>query len=350
MLGMVKIAASNKIAYNMEKLDSYLRGDHIFPTTLELDITTECNRKCPNCPSTLTLPKLNLDLDVIERLMSQLEKETQGLILTGGEPTISPILPEVLRMARDHGFIDVVVVTNGNFLDQDVVADALLSYASAIRISLYDWTMDSCEGIEPTLKRINALRRRIEKEQSPLQIGVSALTSAQNASVLQNVCKKVRLSGAHWIYFHPMCLYWDAGRPNRMDQSGILEEIEAFKQEDGFQAFTFPERYRSDPLAFREYHAAHFLLVIGADGMNYLGAEVKYQPAYIIGDIINGYSEDFLWRKERLDRIKAWNSDIYPAIGSRHRGILYNNLIEQMRNHKTSVISHKDEFLYPYIL
>lgn len=346
---MVEIAASSKIAYHKEKLDSYLQGKHIFPATLELDITTECNRKCPNCPSTTTMQKINLDLKVIERLMSLLEGKTRGLILTGGEPTISPILPDVLSMAKDYGFIDVAVVTNGNFLDKDSVADALISYASAVRISLYDWTVDSSEGLEPTLKRINVLRKRIEKEQSPLRIGVSALTSTENIKVLRNLCEKVKSSGAHWIYFHPRCINWDAGTPNRMDQSGIIEEIEALSQENGFHAFAFPERYKNDPVTFDEYHAAHFLLVIGADGKNYLGAEVKYQPTYIIGDIINDYSEDFLWRKERLERIQTWNSSIYPAIGSRHRGILYNNLIEKMMNGIDSNNLH-EEFLFPHIL
>ena len=53
-----------------------------------------------------------------------------------------------------------------------------------------------------------------------------------------------------------------------------------------------------DELRFSAYHAAHFLLVVGADGKNYLGAEVKYQPAFILWDLKNNWREDFLWHPE----------------------------------------------------
>ncbi len=49
--------------------------------------------------------------------------------------------------------------------------------------------------------------------------------------------------------------------------------------------FTSSDRYVDTGLSFDGYHAAHFLLVVGADGMNYLGAEVKYQPQYAIADL-----------------------------------------------------------------
>jgi organic radical activating enzyme len=352
-----EIASPFKITCHKEKLESYLRNESIFPATLEFDLTSVCNRECPHCPSTTSLPSKTLGTDFIERLFSLLEGQTRGLLLTGGEPTMAPTFPEALRMARQHGFVDVVVVTNGTFLNEARVARALLTYASAVRVSLYDWSAESCSGLYPILKRIEALRSRIDREGSKLQIGVSALTSKKNAKGLSAVTREVASAGGHWIYFHPLCTKWDSGSPSRVDQKGVLNKIKEcqFSQPDGFRVFVFHDRYMEHTIEFDGYHSSHFLLVIGADGMNYLGAEVKYQRQHIIADVAGNWRNDFLWHSERLQRIQAVNSKTYPAIGSRHRGVLYNSLVEQLmqRGQKAadgSLPFSRDGFLFSHIL
>jgi GTP 3',8-cyclase len=348
---VTEIASTRKITYHAEKLQAYLRGEPIFPATLELDLTSVCNRRCANCPSTTTLPAYSLSTDFVSRLFARLEGQTRGLLLTGGEPTLAHNFAETLALARTRGFRDVVVVTNGSFLGEEKIAQALLKHASAIRISLYDWNAKSCSGMAPTLKRIETLRSRIEREGSSLQIGVSALTSHENVAALNIVARAVASAGAHWVYFHPTCTKWELGTPVLMDQQGVLEQTTACRraQTDGFRAFVFSERYTSGEIEFEGYHTSHFLLVVGADGMNYLGAEVKYQPAHIIADVAGDWRDDFLWQSERLERIRAVNSRTFPAIGSRHRGILYNNLIEQMRQTDALPVT-QDTFLFPHIL
>jgi organic radical activating enzyme len=354
---MSEIASPFKITCHKEKLESYLRNESIFPATLEFDLTSVCNRKCPNCPSTTSLPNKNLEPDFIERLFSLLEGQTRGLLLTGGEPTLAPTFPEALRMARKHGFVDVVVVTNGTFLNEANVARALLTYASAVRVSLYDWSAESCDGLYPILKRIEALRSMVDREGSKLQIGVSALTSNENADGLRAVTQEVASAGGHWIYFHPLCTRWDSGSPLRVDQKGVLNKIEECQatQPDGFRVFVFHDRYMKNKIEFDGYHSAHFLLVIGADGMNYLGAEVKYQRQHIIADVADNWRNDFLWQSQRLQRIRAANSKTYSAIGSRHRGVLYNSLVEQLMQSGQkaadgSLPFSRDGFLFPHIL
>ena len=154
---MPEIASAHKIAYHREKLEAYLRNERILPATLELDISTECNRKCPLCPSTTSPRSSTLSLGFIERLFTRLEGQTAGLLLSGGEPTLAPIFPEVLRLAREHGFVDIAVVTNGSLLDKERVAAALCEYASTIRVSVYDWTGERRADQQATLRRIEGL-------------------------------------------------------------------------------------------------------------------------------------------------------------------------------------------------
>lgn len=354
---MPEIASTSKITYHREKLRSYLRGQPIFPATLELDLTTACNRRCPDCPSATSLPNDSLEMGFIERLLSSLAGQTGGLLLTGGEPTLAPAFPQVLRTARRHGFTDVVVVTNGTLLNEEKIAGALLEYASAVRVSMYDWSTESCREVHESLQRIETLRSRIDREGSMLQIGVSVLTTRENANVLSAITRETASAGAHWIYFHPLCTRWDTASPARVDQKDVLTRISAIQNlhRDGVGVFVFRDRYAESPIDFVGYHAAHFLLVVGADGMNYLGAEVKYHVQHIIADVAGSWHDEFLWQTPRLERIKAVKSGTYPAIGSRHRGVLYNGLIEErmqteQRTCDDPLSGSEDSFLFPHIL
>jgi sulfatase maturation enzyme AslB (radical SAM superfamily) len=354
---MTEIASVYKVAYHRQKLGAYLRGEQILPATLELDISTECNRKCPNCPSTTSPHSSELSLSFIERLFARLQGETKGLLLSGGEPTLASTFPEVLRLAREYGFVDIAIVTNGSLLDKERVASALCSYASAIRVSIYDWTRERRGDLQATLRRMETLRSRIEREGSELQIGSSVLTTKENADSLHLIAREVASAGAHWVYFHPMCIRWDTGAPERVNQSGVLARIKEYQHErsEKFQIFTFADRYTDREIEFSGYHAAHFLLVIGADGMNYLGAEVKYHPRYVIADPANNWHDDFLWRRERLKKIASVGSRTYPAVASRHRGILYNQTIQSLINRDERSLdvptaTHGETYVFPHIL
>jgi MoaA/NifB/PqqE/SkfB family radical SAM enzyme len=354
---VLEIASAYKVAYHKDKLEAYLRKEQITPATVELDISSRCNRRCELCPSTTSQYHSTLDLGFIERLFMRLEGHTRGLLLSGGEPTLAPTFPEVLRLARKHGFTEIAIVTNGGLLDRERVAAAICAHASTIRVSIYDWTKEPQEEFETTLRHISTLRSRIDSEGSRLQIGVSALTNMGNADSIPSVARKVASAGADWIYFHPMCIRWDVGAPERLDQSRVLEKIDKCQEElsNGFQIFTFPDRYVERKIDFSGYHAAHFLLVIGADGINYLGAEVKYHPQYAIADLNQNWSDDFLWQNDRLNRIQSVTSLTYPAVASRHRGVLYNHVIQDMISRGSASLDEEPAangttFVFPHIL
>jgi hypothetical protein len=174
---------------------------------------------------------------------------------------------------------------------------------------------------------------------------------------LPSVIHKVASAGAHWIYFHPMCIRWETGAPERVSQSGVLTIIRKCqkRQPKKFRVYTFPDRYIESEIEFSAYHAAHFLLVVGADGMNYLGAEVKYQHRFVIADLNMDWADDFLWQSQRLKRIESVNSRTYPAVASRHRGVLYSHVIQDLidsdkRSMDAVSMTSRATYAYPHIL
>jgi MoaA/NifB/PqqE/SkfB family radical SAM enzyme len=328
----IKIASTYKIAYHHKKLLNYLNNKNIYPASLELDISSRCNRKCSDCPSSRGKKYWSLELSFIERLFNLLSGNTKGLLITGGEPTMADSFPTVLKMARRYNFEDIAVVTNGSFLDRTKVYNALLNYASTIRISIYDWDSVSCSSINQTLNRIERMRERVEKSGSKMQIGISVLTSLEIAASIRNVEKLMRSAGAHWIYFHPTCKNWDQGSPEQVNQSSVLDNVIECQDQNGSNVFILEERYKNDMLKFTKYHAANFLLIVGADGKNYLGAEVKYQPTHVLWNLKDNWHDGFLWHPDRLRHIASVNDQNYPAVQSRHRGVLYNSYIQSLMN------------------
>lgn len=348
------VASPLKVTWHGDKVREYCRGESIYPATLELDLTSQCTRTCDDCPSSRGRSSMHLDRSFVERLLGALGGRTRGLLLTGGEPTMAKLFGWTLAEARRRGFEEIAVVTNGSLLDREPVANDLMNLASTIRVSLYDWASPACSGPEPTLRQIERLRSRIDAAGSPLNIGVSLLTSADRTEKLIPMAEAVRSAGAHWVYFHPVCVGWDTGAPSRVSQARVLEGLNAWRARlsNGFEAYVAEERYSDAPLSFEAYHGAHFLLVIGADGMNYLGAEVKYQQKFAIADVAGAWREDFLRDPARLSRIASVNSRNYTAIGSRHRGALYSHVLERRRFGEAAEGSPSDQaaFLFPHIL
>lgn len=349
------VASFQKVGYHRERLDAYLREELIFPVCIELDITSQCTRNCPNCPSGKGLNQKSLSLGFVKNLFAAMERQTNGLLLSGGEATYSPIFPEVVALARMEGFEEIAVVTNGSLLNENRVMSALMEHVSTIRISMYDWDGTSCEGIAPTLRRITQLRTRIDQEKSPLKIGISILTEASRIGKLVEVAEAVREAGAHWVYFHPMCTGWENGILQQVDQDGVVPALVEYhsKNRGDFEVFFSAARYDRTSLRFDGYHAAHFLMVIGSDGFNYLGAEVKYQKQFSVADLMGEWRNDFLHAPERLRKIRKINSDNYTALNSRHRGVLYNDYIERVKTGLISVDQQNDsgeDFRFPNIL
>lgn len=350
-----EVASGYKIAAHRERVLAYLRGDAIYPVSLELDLTSRCSRTCRDCPSTRAREHWELSETFVQRLFSALSGNVPGLLLTGGEPTISPLFAGTLALARAQGFRDIAVVSNGSHLDRDDVRAALLAHAAVIRVSLYDWEEAVFAGAEMIFKRLAALRELIDAGRSPLRIGVSALTSKQRLGRLRRLVETAAASGVHWVYFHPRCRHWDQGRPQPEEQEGVLEEIARLREEYAgrIEIDVSSQRYQDFPLRFSGYHAAHFLMVVGADRKNYLGAEVKYHPAFVVADLGDGMADGFLWQAARLERIAAHNHGNYQALGSRHRGVLYNDFIERLLEHEPGaqrILDARPVFQYPNIL
>ena len=79
-----------------------------------IQMVRHCNQNCGFCSNPET-PFFH-DLDQVRTIVDDFRaRDYFGVIMTGGEPTLSPVLPDAIRLAREGG-LHVRMITNGQKL------------------------------------------------------------------------------------------------------------------------------------------------------------------------------------------------------------------------------------------
>lgn len=103
--------------------DCGLCPNHKTTTILaNLDLTNRCDQHCPICFANaaaagyLYEPSIEQIRKMMEVLRSEKPVPCPAIQFSGGEPTTRKELPEIIKMAKDMGFVQVQIATNGKRL------------------------------------------------------------------------------------------------------------------------------------------------------------------------------------------------------------------------------------------
>lgn len=96
---------------------------HLSTTNLaNIDLTNRCNLNCPICFANANAsgyvfePTFDQIVSMLKKLRDERPVPTPAVQFSGGEPTIYPRFLDVIRVARDMGFTQIQVATNGVLL------------------------------------------------------------------------------------------------------------------------------------------------------------------------------------------------------------------------------------------
>ncbi len=93
--------------------------EHLSTCSLALiDLTNRCNFNCNFCYANVQKSGylIQPSLEEIDRIMKHFRSKpipAIAIMFTGGEPTVRKDFPEICKMAKDNGFKEVIVATNG---------------------------------------------------------------------------------------------------------------------------------------------------------------------------------------------------------------------------------------------
>jgi hypothetical protein len=86
------------------------------PLMAMVEVTNRCNMDCPVCFSDANHPATDVPLAEVRRRLERLLAVTGSPIpiqVSGGEPTVRPDLPEIIGLARELGYRNIELITNG---------------------------------------------------------------------------------------------------------------------------------------------------------------------------------------------------------------------------------------------
>lgn len=97
------------------------------PYRMDLALTYQCNNQCYHCYNEAGRHPHRLSLDEWKKVILRLKELCiPHVVFTGGEPTLSPFLPELISFAQDNGLI-CGLNTNGRLLSQPAYLHSLIS-------------------------------------------------------------------------------------------------------------------------------------------------------------------------------------------------------------------------------
>jgi len=88
-----------------------------------LIVTTRCNYRCKYCGMWKFRPAKDMSMEVLDKTIPKMKEFGIRFVgLTGGEPTLHPRLPDIIKKLKDNGFV-VGVTTNGRAYDYNKLKD-----------------------------------------------------------------------------------------------------------------------------------------------------------------------------------------------------------------------------------
>src|SRR5271156_4782936 len=167
----------------------FLRTDVVAPYAVTFYVTHKCNLDCSYC--TQKEPDVfSAELPTAEtmRLLRKIRKETDSIVITGGEPTLRADIEELVDAARFHcKFRSVLLITNGTLLDRK---PGILRAVTGLVVSLDALAADPSNALSKPAalpKVLQNLAMAKEVLGSPARITISTVIEEWNIAEVEKL-------------------------------------------------------------------------------------------------------------------------------------------------------------------
>jgi radical SAM protein with 4Fe4S-binding SPASM domain len=334
-----------KLLRHAPKVEAMLRGEVVYPVSVELDLSNICNHGCPWC-SFNGFRQENWQHFDTPRILSLLDElaavGVQSVTFTGGgEPLVHAQAAEILTKASQ--FFEWGLVTNGRRMEGNLAA-LIAAHATFVRVSLDAGTTQTHQLLHATnmpeytriLKNMAQVVALAKDRKKPLTVGASFCVFDVNLHEIDKAAERVKATGANYLEVRPVFpTEWRGGgfgnplTGEHVEQAQKnLAAAKAKHDGDGFRVIGMIQRFeqvmdRTKP--YKSCHTGPLTTVINADGNIYHCCQQRGMPAFIAGSVLKAPFKD-VWLNAQHRQMIA-DIDIIKCPPCRYDG--FNQLIEQ---------------------
>lgn len=334
-----------KLLRHAPKVDAMLRGDVVYPVSVELDLSNVCNHGCPWC-SFNGFRQENWksfdDARIFSLLKELADVGVQSITFTGGgEPLVHKRAADIFRSCIGHG-MQFGVVTNGRRLDGDS-AQVIAAHATFVRVSLDAGTTQTHQMLHATalpeytliLKNMSRVVQLAKGRTVPLTVGASFCVFDVNRGEIGRAAERVKATGADYLEVRPVFpTEWRGGGFGNPLTGEYVEDaranLQAAKDQydgQGFRVIGMIQRFEQvldKRKSYAKCHIGPLTTVINADGNIYHCCIQRGMPAFIAGSVLEQPFVDVWMAAQHTAMIDA--IDVTKCPPCRYDG--YNQIVE----------------------
>jgi len=142
---------SHKLIYHIPRVNSWLKGENIYPIYMEISPSGDCNHRCTFCAlDFMGYQKRHLDVSMLKERLSEMAILGLKSVLYGGEgePLIHECIAELINHTKKSG-IDVALTTNAVLLKESL-AEKIMADLEWLKVSINGATRDTYGKIHRT--------------------------------------------------------------------------------------------------------------------------------------------------------------------------------------------------------
>ena len=298
-----------KIAWHLDRVKAWLRGERIAPIMLDMALTRRCNYNCIYCYSKLQEnPRKLITWPIMDRFLDDAaEMGVRAIaLMSDGESTMSPAFVPTVQRGASLG-ISMGLATNGYLVDA-TMAEAILPHLTYIRINISAADADEYARIHGTVRSagfrvIENIRNMIrikERGNLPVTIGMQMVLMPEFAKeVIPLTQMAIDLGVDYFIVKHCSddmkgSLGIDYGAFE--DVFPILEQAERLATEKTQVHIKWSKFKAGQTRTYRRCYATPFILQISGSGLvGACGELFAYHERYQIGNIVTQRFRDIIY-------------------------------------------------------
>jgi radical SAM protein with 4Fe4S-binding SPASM domain len=172
------------------------------PTTYTLEVTSRCNSACVGCGNVFQRTLGDVDVEHWRHLLTSLKPHIISIRVTGGEPTLHPQFPTLIRLIDGLG-VPFVLFSNGLWQDLDETLALLLDRAhfDGVLISLHGQDASEHQAFAGVNSFEQVTKTIRQAAQAGLNVNTNTVLTRYNYQSIAAVATLSRELGARFAAF-----------------------------------------------------------------------------------------------------------------------------------------------------